>query len=72
MCRLYEKEIKMNKKIITITVEGGVIQSIDDIPEDIEVHVKDFDCDSEPGEESNIQRNEDGDCYWFSVWSSKG
>lgn len=61
----------MKKKIINITVEGGIIQNIDNIPEDIEVHVMDFDCDSDPEEDSDhIRKNEDGDCYWFSVWDS--
>lgn len=68
----------MKKKIINITVEGGIIQNIDNIPEDIEVHVMDFDCDSEPEEypedalAGNIRKNEDGDHYWFSIWDSKG
>lgn len=63
----------MKKKIINITVEGGIIQNIDDIPEDIEIHVKDFDCDSEPEEDSDhIRKNEDGDCYWFNIWSNEG
>lgn len=64
----------MKKKIINITVEGGIIQNIDNIPEDIEVHVMDFDCDSGPEDTlaGNIRENEDGDCYWFSVWDSNG
>lgn len=59
----------MVKKIITVTVEGGIIQAITGIPEDVEVHVMDFDCDSEPEDApGNVRENEDGDCYWFSVW----
>lgn len=32
-------------KTITITVEGGIIQSIDDIPADVRVVVRDFDTE---------------------------
>lgn len=46
------------KKIIEITVEGGLIQGIQGIPEDIEVIVRDYDVD---GTEDNLYIDKDGD-----------
>lgn len=36
---------------ITITLEGGVIQEIEDIPEGVNVKVVDFDCDGMEGDD---------------------
>lgn len=59
----------MTKKIITVIVEGGVIQDILDMPDDIQIHVKDFDCDSEPEDNGGVREDEDGNCYWFNIWN---
>ena len=63
----------MSKRIIMIHVEDGMIQDISDIPEDIETVVMDFDCDTYPDPDDpdcNIKENEDGDCYWESVYGA--
>jgi hypothetical protein len=50
---------------ITITVEGGVIQSIDGIPPGQKVVVMDFDTDGTPADE--LKENEQGEKYAESV-----
>jgi hypothetical protein len=52
---------------ILITVEGGVIQSIDNIPPDITVVVRDFDAD-DPGHPQVRRSPESGDPYQEEVW----
>jgi len=62
-----------NKKLITVIVEGGCIQEILDIPDDVKIEVRDFDCDDlpDPDDEYNCAReNEDGDIYWESMWEN--
>lgn len=63
----------MEKKKITIIVEGGVVQEILDIPDDIIVEVNDYDCDTEP-DPNNIHNSTrvdtNGDYYWLSEWSN--
>jgi hypothetical protein len=51
------------KKVVQITVEGGVIQDVK-VPKDVKVVVRDYDCDGEEG----LQRDEDGDPFIESVW----
>ena len=58
----------MKKHKILITVEGGVIQDISNIPENTEVEVYDYDCDEYPNDNNNVEVDEDGDEYWKSVW----
>jgi len=63
----------MEKKKITVIVEGGVIQEILDIPDDITIEVHDYDVDTEPDEEdefNNTVEDENGDYYWKSEWSN--
>ncbi len=43
---------------ITVTVEGGVIQSIDDVPPGVKVTVLDFDTDGVPDEETEVANDE--------------
>jgi hypothetical protein len=52
---------------IKITVEGGVIQDITDIPEGVKIIVADFDTEGVP--ENECQRSADGDLYTASVWT---
>jgi hypothetical protein len=63
----------MDKKIINITVEGGVIQDISNIPDDISIEVHDYDCDTEPDpddEYNSTKEDQNGDFYWESVWEN--
>jgi len=56
----------MEKRVITVVVEGGVIQNICDIPEDIQIVVRDFDVD---GSEDNLTEYEGDECV-ESTWES--
>jgi len=59
------------KKEITIIVEGGVVQEINNIPEDITITLKDYDCDEEDcGEDDPVETDTDGNVYWKSVWEN--
>ena len=51
---------------ITITVEGGVIQMIDNIPEGVRVVVQDFDTEGTPPDE--LTKLESGDFCIQSAW----
>ncbi len=53
------------KKIVTVTVEGGVIQHIA-CPPGVQVIVKDYDVDG--CDESNLLKDESGDEYLESIW----
>lgn len=55
-------------KTIKITVDGGVIQDIMDIPEDFQVVVRDYDVD---GTENNLLVDEDGHNFIESVWENR-
>lgn len=59
------------KKIINVTVEGGVIQDISNIPNDISIEVHDYDCDEEDCDENDpVETDTDGNVYWKSVWEN--
>ncbi len=53
------------KKVVQITIQGGIIQDID-CPKGVQAIVRDFDTDSV--EPSALGRNESGDEYVQSVW----
>ena len=53
------------KKVVQITIQGGVIQDID-CPKGVQAIVRDFDTDGV--EPSPLSRNESGDEYVESVW----
>ena len=57
------------KRIINICVDGGVIQDISDIPEDVQVIVRDYDVD---GSEEGLLVDEGGDNFIESVWEKGG
>lgn len=54
------------QKIITITVEGGLIQWIAGIPDDVRIVLKDYDV--EGADPSDLSRDENGDDYHMSEW----
>jgi len=58
-----------DKKTITITVEGGVIQGIAGIPEDVRIVVKDYDV--EGAEPNNLSHDENGNACVVSEWEKK-
>jgi len=51
---------------IVITVEGGVIQSIENIPSGVRVVVRDYDVD---GSERAVLEDEDGESFAETVWN---
>ena len=55
-----------DKQIITVGVEGGVVQWIQGIPRGIRVVVHDYDVDGADKEE--LSKDENGDEYLESVW----
>lgn len=59
----------MKKHKILITVDGGIIQDICDIPDNIEIEVHDYDCDEYETDDNNVETDENGDEYWKSIWS---
>jgi len=65
-----EQTMSTNKhpNAIVVTVEGGVIQSVDNIPPGQEVVVMDFDTEGVPDEET--RENDLGQRYVESVWQS--
>lgn len=52
------------KKTVTITVEGGVIQTVD-CPTGVQVIVHDYDV---KGSESDLAEDDSGDEYIESIW----
>jgi hypothetical protein len=52
------------KKTVTISIEGGVIQSVD-CPTGVLVIVRDYDVD---GSEADLAEDETGDEFIESVW----
>jgi len=52
------------KKIVTVSVEGGVVQEVD-CPEGVRVVVHDFDVD---GSEPDLAEDDTGDEYLEMVW----
>lgn len=57
------------KQKIIITVEGGLIQWIKHIPEDIQIEVRDYDTDEE-ADDKNVFTDADGDNYFKGIWES--
>ena len=56
------------KKTINIIVEGGVIQSVDDIPKGVEVKVKDFDVEGFELGKCIESIESPGNYYFESLW----
>jgi hypothetical protein len=55
-----------HKHTILVTVQGGVIQNIDDIPTDVRVVVRDYDVDGI--DESKLEEDQDGHRFVESTW----
>ena len=55
--------------VITVTVEGGVVQSVDGVPRGITVRVLDF--DTEGTEEESLTALPNGGKAYVSEWSGK-
>ena len=54
------------KQTIWVTMEGGIIQSVDGIPEGIRVRVMDFDV--EGVDENELKTTRSGDKYYETIW----
>jgi hypothetical protein len=55
---------RTTKKIVHVTVEGGVIQDVE-CPTGVQVVIRDFDVD---GSEADLAEDDSGDEYIESVW----
>ena len=55
-----------NKKKLVITLDGGLIQDIQGIPEDLVILVRDYDV--EGADEAEITMDEHGEPYFESIW----
>ena len=55
----------MDKPEIIISVEGGLIQSIEGIPPGVKVEVHDYDTDGSMGQH---RKDKDGAIYRLSTW----
>ena len=58
-------------KTINIIIEGGVILSVDDIPEGVEVVVKDFDAEGVDPDRLIESTESPGDFYFESWWGGR-
>jgi len=52
-------------KIVRVTVEGGVVQHVE-VPEDVQVVVRDYDVDGTDRDEH--EQDENGDQFIESIW----
>ena len=57
------------KKKIVITLEGGLIQWIEGIPDGMVIEVRDYDV--EGADESELETGENGDLYYESIWEKE-
>ena len=55
-----------NKKSIVITMEGGLIQEIEGIPQDVVLVVRDYDMEGAGDDELTLDEN--GDACFESIW----
>ncbi len=55
-------------KIVQVTVEGGVVQHVD-VPEGLQVVVRDYDVDGT--EADHLQQDDNGDQFIESIWEYK-
>ena len=67
-CGEFEAQVAASKKKITITMEGGIIQSITGIPEDVAVEIRDYDVESYDLEK--LTKDEQGDDCYIATWIS--
>ena len=61
---LYSMAKQITKKIVHVTVEGGVIQDVE-CPSGVQVLIRDYDVD---GSETDLAEDETGDEFIESVW----
>ncbi len=52
--------------VITVTVEGGIVQGVQNVPEDVAVAIHDYDTDG--SEEPGLRTATDGDAYTEAVY----
>lgn len=62
----------MEKKRIIVIISGGVVQGFDNIPEDVEIEVRDYDVqdEDENSEYHDIFRDDEGNLYERDIWNS--
>jgi len=56
---------RTTKKIVAITVEGGVVQDVD-CPDGVRAIVKDY--DTEGCDEADLSTDDNGDEYLEAIW----
>jgi hypothetical protein len=66
--RLPDRKENQEMKIVRITVEGGVVQHVE-VPDGVQVVVKDYDVDGT--EADQLQQDENGDNFIESIWEHK-
>ena len=66
-----EEKQKLDNKII-IDVDGGLIQDIHNIPDGVEIEVRDYDTDGETSEDGDedIFEDDNGYSYFLGVWKN--
>lgn len=55
-------------KIVRVTVEGGVVQHVE-VPEGVQVIVRDYDVDGTDADE--LEQDENGDHFIESIWEQE-
>ena len=55
-------------KIVQVTVEGGVVQHVE-VPEGVQVVVRDYDVDGTDADQ--LQQADNGDQFIESIWEHK-
>ncbi len=58
-----------NKKSIVITMDGGLIQEIEGIPQDVVIVVRDYDV--EGVDEDDLTKDENGNECFESIWEKE-
>lgn len=56
----------MSREIV-IVVEGGVVQEIYGIPQDVVVRVKDYDVEGQ--DNATLEHDRDGEAFFEAVWT---
>ena len=57
-------------KTIVITISGGIVQEIENIPEGVVVEVQDFDIDEIDPELHGVYTNKRGEEYTSETWGN--
>lgn len=59
----------MEPNTIVITIEGGLVQDVSNIPPGMKVVVRDYDC--EGADDDELSKDERGDDCYVTVWEAE-